>query len=182
MGTPNPHIVLRRLSLANQADFNCCDNSFLVEAELSLRAEGARLSYSVRPVVPYRKQYGPEAGDARTYIEQPDRAAWLAYVDERLAGQILVQEHWNRFAMIWDIAVDPPFRRQGVGRRLIEQAVSWARKRGLPGLMLETQNINVGACRLYEACGFVLGGFDTHLYRGMTPGTLEVALFWYLAF
>ena len=103
-------------------------------------------------------------------------------MDGRIAGQILVHEHWNRFAIIWDIAVDPPFRRRGIGRRLMAQAVAWARGRGLPGVMLETQNINVAACRLYERCGFVLGGFDACLYRGVMPGTREIALFWYLLF
>lgn len=49
-------------------------------------------------------------------------------------------------------------------------------------VMLETQNINVVACRLYESCGFVLGGFDACLYRGVMPGTREIALFWYLLF
>jgi streptothricin acetyltransferase len=46
--------------------------------------------------------------------------------------------------------------------------------------MLETQNNNVGACKLYEACGFTLGGFDRYLYRGEMPDTREIALFWYL--
>jgi ribosomal protein S18 acetylase RimI-like enzyme len=78
--------------------------------------------------------------------------------------------------------VDPPFRHRGVGRRLIAQAVAWARGRGLTSVMLETQNINVAACRLYASCGFVLGGFDACLYRGVMPGAREIALFWYLLF
>ena len=78
--------------------------------------------------------------------------------------------------------MDPPFRRRGIDRRLIQQAAAWARDRGLPGVMLETQNINVAACRLYERCGFVLGGFDACLCRGVMPGTWEIALFWYLRF
>ena len=53
---------------------------------------------------------------------------------------------------------------------------------GLPGIMLETQNNNVAACRFYESCGFHLGGFDRELYRGITPDTDETALFWYLIF
>jgi streptothricin acetyltransferase len=64
----------------------------------------------------------------------------------------------------------------------VAQAVAWARGRGLTGIMLETQNINVAACRLYERCGFVLGGFDACLYRGVMLGTREIALFWYLLF
>ncbi|MCX6030012.1 MAG: GNAT family N-acetyltransferase [Chloroflexi bacterium] len=175
-------ITIHQLTADNQADLNRCDNAFTVDAELCLHAEDGRISYTVRSVAPYVKRYGPEVYDPQAYIGQPDHVAWLAYVDGQLAGQILVHENWNRFALIWDIVVDPPFRRRGVGRRLIEQAIRWARNRGLPGAMLETQNINVGACRLYGSCGFVLGGFDAYLYRGITPDTREIALFWYLLF
>jgi len=175
-------IVIQPLTATNQTDLNRCDNSFTVEAELHLTAEDGRIGYTVEPVTPYVKHYDLELYDAQAYIEKADHAAWLACVDGRIAGQILVHKDWNRFAIIWDIAVDPPFRRLGVGRRLIAEAVAWARTRGLPGVMLETQNINMPACRLYERCGFVLGGFDAHLYRGVMPGTREIALFWYLLF
>jgi streptothricin acetyltransferase len=175
-------ITLQRLTAANQADLNHCDNSFLVEAELCLHAEEGCIGYTVRPVTPYVKQYGPEENDPQAYIGRADHAAWLAYVGGRLAGQVLVQEHWNRLAIVWDIAVEPAFRRLGVGRQLMEQAIGWARERGLPGVMLETQNINVAACRLYESCGFVLGGLDAYLYRGIERDTREIALFWYLLF
>ena len=175
-------IVLAPLTAANRSDLNRCDNSFTVEAELCLQAEEGRIGFTVRAVAPYVKRYAAEHLDFQAYLERPDHAAWLAYVNGQIAGQILVQEHWNRLAMIWDLAVDPPFRRQGVGRRLIAQAIGWAQARGLPGVMLETQQINVPACRLYESCGFVLGGFDYSLYRGIMPGTREIALFWYLLF
>ncbi len=175
-------IDIQRLTAGNQANLNRCDNSFSVEAELQLSAENERIAYTIKPVAPYVKHYGQELYDAQVYIEKPDHAGWLAYVDGQLAGQVLVHENWNRFAIIWDIAVEPSCRRQGIGRRLIEHTVAWARGRGLPGVMLETQNINVVACRLYASCGFVLGGFDACLYRGVIPGTREIALFWYLLF
>ena len=175
-------IVIDRLTADNQASLNRCDNSFTVDSELCVAADDGRISYTVRSVAPHVKRYGPEDYDARAYTDKADHAAWLATVDGQPAGQILVHENWNRYAIIWGIAVDPPFRRRGVGRRLIEQAIAWARERGLPGVMLETQNSNVAACRLYESCGFFLGGFDGYLYRGVMPGTREIALVWYLVF
>jgi ribosomal protein S18 acetylase RimI-like enzyme len=179
-------IELRRLTAANADDLNRCDNSFTVEGMLrihDLRLEETRpFRYTLEPVPPYVKRYDPEVYDATEYIDRSDRAAWIAYADEQVAGQLLVQENWNRFAIIWDIAVHPPFRRRGIGRRLMQEAIGWGRERGLPGVMLETQNINVAGCRLYESCGFVLGGVDSYLYKGTLPGSDEIALFWYLLF
>jgi len=74
------------------------------------------------------------------------------------------------------------FRRRGIGRALLEKAFDWARAGGFPGIMLETQDINVAACRLYESCGMKLGGFDAYLYKGLDPHSDEIALFWYIIF
>ena len=57
-----------------------------------------------------------------------------------------------------------------------------AKEKGFPGLMLETQDNNVAACRLYARCGFELRGFDTHLYKALDPSSDEIALYWYLIF
>jgi ribosomal protein S18 acetylase RimI-like enzyme len=54
------------------------------------------------------------------------------------------------------------------------------RPRGLPGIMLETQNNNIGACKFYERCGFQLGEFDKFLYKGLEEEMTETAMYWYL--
>jgi streptothricin acetyltransferase len=150
---------------------------------LILNARNGQIQYTcVQVITPYQKQYPMDELDAAAYIANPDRVIYLAYLDDHLAGQVRLCRYWNRYAYIEDIVVDPPFRRQGVGRALIEQAVAWAKACGCPGIMLETQDINTAACRLYARCGLQLGGFDTCLYRGILPGTDEIALYWYLIF
>jgi ribosomal protein S18 acetylase RimI-like enzyme len=175
-------VEIRRLTPDSASDLNRCDSSFVVDAVLRLRAVGREIRYTVEPVAPYPKRYEPEVYDPQPYVEREDHAAWVAHVDGEVAGQILVRENWNRYAIIWDVAVNPAHRRMGIGRSLLERAIEWARARGLPGVMLETQDTNAGACRLYAACGFRLRRFDTHLYRAMLPGADEIALFWYLDF
>jgi streptothricin acetyltransferase len=157
-------------------------SSFEVTSKLILHTENRKISYTIVDVAPYIKQYGLERVDPSTYVANPDRIVFFAYVDDELAGQIRVWKHWNAYAYIDDIAVDAKYRGQGIGRALIERAIEWAKAKGFPGLMLETQNNNVAACKLYERCGFELRGFDTHLYKGLDPATDEIALYWYLIF
>ena len=161
---------------------NHCDASFTVDSKLILSAENDKISYMLVSVPPYTKQYDTEETDHKTFISNPDRIVFFAYADDELAGQVRIMKYWNGYAYIDDVALDTKFRRQGVGRALVERAIEWARKKEFPGIMLETQNNNVAGCKLYESCGFELRGFDTHLYKGLNPNTDEIALYWYLNF
>lgn len=59
-------------------------------------------------------------------------------------------------AVLWDIRVDPNYRGRSIGSRLFETAIAWARSRGCIELHVETQNINVPACRFYQNMGCTL--------------------------
>jgi ribosomal protein S18 acetylase RimI-like enzyme len=52
------------------------------------------------------------------------------------------------------LAVAPDWRRQGIARRLLDEAHAQARTAGLDRLALDTGLQNTGARRLYEAYGF----------------------------
>lgn len=78
--------------------------------------------------------------------------------------------------------MDKKYRTLGVGKRLVDQAKQWAKEINMPGIMLETQNNNVTACKFYEKCGFVIGGFDFLVYKGLDMTNDEVAIYWYFHF
>ena len=175
-------IAIRELDRHNLQDVNRTGSTFTIDSRLVLDAEDGVIRYTVTPTPPYQKRYAPDEIDYAAYVGCPDRAIFLAYVGGEPAGQIRLRRNWNQYAYVEDIVVDANFRKQGLGRALIERAIEWAKAKRLPGIMLETQNNNVAACRLYERCGFVLGGFDRYLYKGITPDTEEIALYWYLVF
>jgi ribosomal protein S18 acetylase RimI-like enzyme len=176
-------IVIKRLNESNFYDADKCDGSFVIDSELVLSAHKGKIYYEIVSVEPYKKRYVPEKDrDLRIYIDSPRGAVYLAYIDDRVCGQMILSWNWNNFALIEDLEVDVDFRRQGVGRGLIEQAKVWGRAMGLAGVTLETQNNNVSACAFYEQSGFVLCGFDSNLYRGMNSDTTEIALYWYYFF
>lgn len=64
-----------------------------------------------------------------------------------------------------DLFVAPAWRRRGVARRLVEEAVAYARKTGSVRIELATQLTNQHALRLYEAEGFVRDDQFIHLAR-----------------
>jgi streptothricin acetyltransferase len=175
-------ITIQEIDLHNINDADRCDGTFTVDAKLALSAENGQVRYTQVSVQPYEKRYPLDEVDFSMYINNPDKTVNFAYVDGDIAGQIRLCRWWNGYAYIEDIVVDCKYRRQGVGRALIQQAINWAREKQLPGIMLETQNNNINGCRLYESCGFQLAGFDRCLYQGIDPTSDEIALYWYYKF
>ena len=175
-------MLIRRMDAFSLPDVDRCGDPFTVDSRLVLKAEDGNISYEIVPVPPHEKQYSLQPVDYAGYVDSSDRVVFLAYVEGELAGQVRIFKNWNDYAYIPDIAVGARFRRQGVGHALMQAAIEWAKEAGFPGLMLETQDINVAACLFYERCGFQLGGFDRLLYKAQNTDTEEVALFWYLLF
>lgn len=102
--------------------------------------------------------------------------------DERIGGLVIAQrtpgltmlEGRNDIAAIWDIRVSNTWRHRGVGKSLMQAVDYWARQQGIRELKVETQDINVPACRLYRYAGFRLAEVNPGAY----PGLNETQLIW----
>ena len=129
---------------------------------------------------PYVKRYPDDTSDYTEYIDDPEKAVFLAYDEKECVGQIVLRKDWNGYAFIEDICVAAAARKNGIGTALMQKAEEWAKDIGLKGLALETQDNNLAACRFYAKYGFVIGAVDTMLYRN--SGDREYAVFWYLIF
>jgi ribosomal protein S18 acetylase RimI-like enzyme len=175
-------LSIEELDLDNLEDAGKVDGLFVIESQLVLQAMNNQISFTVIDLRPRQKRYTQEERDYSTFVDNPEKVIFLAYVEGIIAGQIILYKYWNNYAYVEDIAVAAEFRRHGVGRALIDQAKQWARQKQFPGIMLETQNNNVQACRFYESCGFQIGGFDNMLYRGLDSSTDEVAIYYYFHF
>ncbi|HAQ3359978.1 TPA: GNAT family N-acetyltransferase, partial [Enterococcus faecium] len=115
------------------------------------------------------------------YLKLCNRTIYLYYQDDKCVGKVKLRKNWNRYAYIEDIAVCKDFRGQGIGSALINISIEWAKHKNLHGLMLETQDNNLIACKFYHNCGFKIGSVDTMLYANF-ENNFEKAVFWYLRF
>lgn len=75
---------------------------------------------------------------------------------------------------IWltDLVVDVPFRRKGVGSKLISAAQTWAREHGQERLVLEMQSKNYPAIKLAQKLAFEFSGYNDKYYENQ-----DIALF-----
>lgn len=154
-------------------------SNFVINARVKVSMCGDNYDFDVDSVQhPYEKieDCCPDC----EYLGRDDTAIYLAFVGEKLAGQVCVQEDHNHMARVWELRVEHGQRHHGIATSLMGTVKAWALARGLHWLRAETQDVHVTACMFYRDYGFVIGGFD-HLYLQATPGSEdEIAIVWYL--
>ena len=91
--------------------------------------------------------------------------------DEELAGYLLL--HRAAPATVAKLAVAPRYRRQGVGRALIEAALDVFRKTLHDECVLQVDEANAAAQRLYESVGFRVCRRREHYYCKRRSGECE---------
>ncbi len=84
--------------------------------------------------------------------------SFLARLERRTRALLTGQEpeELPPVGHILNIAVDPAFRRQGLGRRLLEYALDYCRYLGAEQVELEVRTNNAAAIQLYQKYGFVI--------------------------
>lgn len=158
-----------------------------LEMEL-LNAGLGGLLLAERPVeVPWIKDYDASDGGPRRWVSRFDVSNWglLGAYDagKRIGGAVIAFDTPNLWrlrgrrdlAALWDLRVLRNARRTGAGTALFRAPETWARERGCIALEIETQQINVPACRFYAGMGCSLAAIDRHAYAE-NPG--EAQLIW----
>jgi len=91
---------------------------------------------------------------------------------------VFMLEARKNLAVLWDIRVRPEAR--GVGIMLFRYAANWSRVQSCTQMKIETQNVNVPACRFYQRMGATLGEIHRFGYAAVAEVVHEVMLCWYL--
>jgi ribosomal protein S18 acetylase RimI-like enzyme len=137
-------------------------SEFEVTSRVNIKAleSGSIVPVPIKP--PYTKSLDDE--DPRDWPHLYDLDLWALFIasdDGAPAGACAVARGVSSLyfdsrpdeALLWDIRVSPEHRQRGAGRALLEAAASWARADGCTALLIETQDTNVAACRLYVSAG-----------------------------
>jgi DNA-binding MarR family transcriptional regulator/GNAT superfamily N-acetyltransferase len=99
------------------------------------------------------------------YVDTLDSArerAWIAEVDGEPAGCVFCVRKDSATAQLRILLVEPALRGFGIGTRLVDECIGFARRVGYRQLTLWTNDVLVSARRIYEAAGFTLVDQQPH--------------------
>lgn len=93
----------------------------------------------------------PDLADPASTYE----ALWVAVRGERVAGSVAFRRLGPAAVELKRMYLRPEERGRGLGQRLLDMALLWAREHGIHRITLDTTERMVAAVRLYERYGFV---------------------------
>ncbi len=148
------------------------DMSWVVEVHSKVRSEEFGFNKEFEAMVE-----GIVADFLRNYDPKWERC-WIAEMGGEPVGCMFLVKKSDDLAQLRLMLVEPRARGLGIGRRLVEECVEFARRTGYRKLTLWTNDVAANARHLYERAGFrIVHSKPHHIFgRDMVDETWELEL------
>ena len=93
-------------------------------------------------------------------------ACWIAEVDGEPAGSVFCMRKSERVAQLRLLCVDPRTRGAGIGTRLVDECLRFAKRTGYRRIALWTHDVLTDARRIYDRAGFEFDDEEPHSMWG----------------
>jgi DNA-binding MarR family transcriptional regulator/GNAT superfamily N-acetyltransferase len=116
--------------------------------------------------------------DFITHYNPARERCWIAEMNGEIVGSVFVVQASDTVAKLRLLLVEPRARGLGLGSRLVEECIRFARRSGYQKLTLWTNSVLVAARHIYQKAGFTLVAQEAHHSFGhdLTSETWELPL------
>jgi GNAT superfamily N-acetyltransferase len=114
------------------------------------------------------------AGVVAEFIQNLDpkrERCWIAERDGEIVGSVLLVKKTDEVAKLRLLLVEPKARGMGLGARLVDECIRFARQAGYRKITLWTNSVLTAARAIYEKAGFQLISSEPHELFG--PGQVS---------
>lgn len=111
----------------------------------------------------------------RSEIDNVITCYLVAEEDDKILGFVGMWEVMGE-GQITNVAVHTKARKQGIGQKLIQELITYAKEKELEVLLLEVRESNMTAQRLYETAGFKVVGKRKNYYTKPTEDAFIMGL------
>jgi RimJ/RimL family protein N-acetyltransferase len=140
-------VMVREATSADAERLLTYVRQLLAEPEIDFILSAGEFTVSVEQERQLIERYALLDNCVFLLAEAEDRVIGILHCQ---GGNLAATRHTTRLA----ISVRPEWRNQGVGTRLMQAALAWARETGLKRIELEVFARNARAIHVYEQCGF----------------------------
>lgn len=129
-------------------------------------------------IVPYNEKYKKETADlildvydnelgfkgyerpdihdiTNYYLKKPNNNFWIALDGDKLVGTVGILGKTEKLAYLKRLIIEKEYRHQGLGKRLLQTAINFAKEHGYTTIYAGTVKENPKAISFYEHLGFI---------------------------
>lgn len=139
--------------------------------------------YEIKPVEPFTIDMNLEEdlNEWLTLINfNASKIFGIEHEDSLIAGAIIITDSKAinmlkiipNSACLWDIRVSKAYQGKGLGKKLFNACIHFAKERNVDTIIIETQNNNPNAIKFYESMGAKLYQVNPNHYEGLSEDQL----------
>ncbi|RIZ60183.1 GNAT family N-acetyltransferase [Paraclostridium bifermentans] len=115
--------------------------------------------------IPYELLYlaDPSKESINDYISRGD--LYVAYIENEVVGAYVILKTRSLTAEIMNISVKEAYQQKGIGKVLIEHAISTSKNLNIKTLEVGTGNSSIYQLAFYQKCGFRIVGVDKDFFK-----------------